>query len=74
MINIQKIIPLLKEGYIAQDKSGAIYWYENLPIREEGASYWTAKGACESFKDFSCLKDIEPWADDWKNSVIEIKE
>ena len=65
MIKITQITPLLKSGWIAQDKNGDIYWYENMPFLAKDGNYWGCIGANESFKDFGCLQDIEPWAEDW---------
>lgn len=71
MINIKNVIKLLKHGYVARDRNGDIYWYENEP-EIMGDVWQEARGACESFKDFGCLKEIEPWCDDWRDSLIEI--
>lgn len=72
MIKITQITQLLKSGWIAQDRNGDIYWYEQEP-HVSGVVWQTDKAcACESFKDFGCLKDIEPWCDDWRESLIEI--
>lgn len=72
-IKITDITPLLKEGYVAMDKCGEWYWYNKEPYIE--GSVWQRtdiESACESFKDFGCLQDIEP-AEDWKQSLIIIK-
>lgn len=74
MIKVTQIKPLLKPGWIAQDKNGDIYWYENKPHPCEATWQVTGKGAIESFKDFGCLQDIEPWVEDWKQSLIEVGE
>lgn len=77
MIKISQITPLLKSGWIAQDKNGDIYWYSQKPY--VNGTVWETEWEterpchCESFKDFGCLKDIEHWADDWKDSLIEVK-
>lgn len=76
MIKIEQITPLLKPGYVARDKSGDIYWFDTEPFIAKNGNFWTTGGvgACESFKDFGCLKEIEIWAEDWKNSLIKIGE
>ena len=71
MININNITPLLKSGYVAMDKNGDWCWYEEEPHISDVGSYWTAKCACETFKDFGCLREVEP-AEDWKQSLIKI--
>ena len=71
MINIQDIIPFLKDGWIAQDRNGDIYWHEKEPYIE--GNMWFSKGRAESFKDFGCLKEVENWADDWTQSLIQVK-
>lgn len=72
MIKISQVIPILKPGYVARDRNGDIYWYEQEP-EIMGDVWQEVRGACESFKDFGCLQEIEPWAEDWKQSLIEIK-
>ena len=70
MIKITEVTPLLKPGYVAQDRNGDIYWHKEEPYIE--GTMWLSHGAVESFKDFGCLKDIEAWADDWKLSLIKV--
>lgn len=72
MIKIQDIIPFMKDGWVAQDRNGDIYWHEEEPYIS--GTMWLSHGAVESFKDFGCLKDIEPWAEDWKLSLIKVGE
>ena len=69
MIKITDITPLLKPGFVTQDKNGDIYWHEEEPYIS--GCVWLSHGACESFKDFGCLQDIEP-AEDWKQSLIKV--
>lgn len=71
MIKIQEIIPFMKEGYVAMDKCGDWYWYAKEPYIEGSAWASDRRTACESFKDFGCLQDIEP-AEDWKQSLIKV--
>ena len=73
MIKITHIKPLLKPGWIAQDRNGDIYWYSDKPYISND-TWYQYSGACESFKGFGCLQEIEPWADDWKESLIEVGE
>ena len=69
MINIQDVIPFMKKGWVAMDRNGDWYWYEKEPYINQ--YHWESKGACESFKDFGCLKDVAP-ANDWTNSLIKV--
>ena len=73
MINIKDVVKLLKPGYVAQDRNGDIYWYEKKP-HIIGNTWYQFPGACESFKDFGCLQEIEPWCEDWRESLIEVGE
>ena len=73
MIKITQVTPLLKPGYVAQDKSGEIYWYKERPYPKGTTWEPLHPCPCESFKDFDCLQEVEKWADDWKDSLIEIK-
>lgn len=71
MIKVTQITKLLKPGFVAQDRNGDIYWYEEKP--EINGNVWQYTfGACESFKDFGCLQEIEPWCDDWKSSLLKV--
>lgn len=68
MINIQDIIPFMRDGYVAMDKNGDWNWWECEPNIKYGL-YWIngeGRGACisESF-------DIAP-ADDWTKSLIKV--
>lgn len=70
MIKITQITKLLKPGFVAQDRNGDICWYSEKPYIE--GTIWMSRGAVESFKDFQCLQDIEPWTDDWKSSLLKV--
>lgn len=74
MIKIKDVVKLLKAGYVARDRNGDIYWYSRQP--KVSGTIWEAdrRCACESFKDFGCLQDIEPWCEDWRESLIEVGE
>lgn len=71
MINIQDIIPFMKKGWVAMDKDGEWYWFEEKPIKSEcDGNIWVRKNPC-NFECVSRLFDIAP-ADDWTKSLIKV--
>lgn len=67
MINIQDIIPFMKEGWVAMDKNGEWYWYgEEI---ERDAQIWFGGPDYVKIDD---VFDIAP-ADDWTKSLIQVK-
>ena len=72
MINIQDIIPFMKEGWVAMDKNGEWWWY---PVEPYMTSYdWLFRND-DSYKDavpISTLFDIAP-VDDWEKSLMRVE-
>ena len=74
MINIQDIIPFMKDGYVAMDEDKEWHWWQNEPehrLKNDAFSYWW-----ELDGYMVCLSncfDIAP-ADDWKKSLIKVGE
>ena len=70
MIKIEQLIPLLNDGWVAMDESGAWGWFEEEPYAAAWSPVWYADD-CENeiFQGF----DIEP-VEDWTDSLIEIKD
>ena len=67
MINIQDIIPFMKKGWVACDKSGEWWWHAIEP--EKFVKLWDSEYSV-------CLNDafdIAP-ADDWTKSLIKVGE
>ena len=70
MINIQDIIPFMKEGWVAMDKNGSWWWFPMKPSIYKRE--WLFSGETE--EDGVCLSsvfDIAP-ADDWTKSLIKV--
>lgn len=69
MIDIQNIIPFMKDGWVAMDESGVWNWWECKPKIEHNSDWWwTEKG------ELCCLSDafdIAP-VDDWTKSLIKV--
>ena len=69
MINIQDIIPFMKDGWVAMDENGVWNWWERKPEMKHDSYWWVQTGyQC-------CLSDgfdIAP-ADDWTKSLIQVK-
>lgn len=72
MINIQDIIPFMKDGWVAMDEDGEWHWWQNEPeqrIKNDVFSYWW-----ELDGYMVCLSnvyDIAP-ADDWTKSLLKV--
>ena len=70
MINIQDIIPFMKEGWVAMDSNGSWYCYDKKPKPMNHAwacgDEWIKTGILSEFFD------IAP-ADDWTKSLIRVK-
>ncbi len=68
MINIQDIIPFMKDGWVAMDEDGGWNWWERKPELKYDYYWWAPTGyVC-------CLSDgfdIAP-ADDWTKSLIKV--
>lgn len=64
MINIQDIIPYMKDGWVAMDSDNEWYWFEDRPTKNMMA--WDSQ-----FCDNLSMFDIAP-ADDWTNSLIKV--
>ena len=71
MINIQDIIPFMKEGWVAMDKSGEWWWYPLEPYIKSGE--WWFRGGGEYLEAIliSSVFDIVP-ADDWTKSLLKV--
>ena len=70
MINIQDIIPFMKDGWVAMDKNGSWVWFEQKPIcRPVLYDIWRIDDGL--ICPLHCF-DIAP-ADDWTKSLIRIK-
>lgn len=72
MINIQDIIPFMKKGWVAMDKSRCWWWFSNKPVLVEDdnivKNMWIDYMALQYRLD--CF-DIAP-ADDWTKSLIKV--
>ena len=67
MINIQDIIPFMKDGWVAMDKEKRWFWSFTMPeIRIDGRSWC----CCREVINLDCFT-IAP-ADDWTKSLIQV--
>lgn len=67
-IYIEDLIPLLKRGWVAMNKDGCWWWYEDKPYIDDKDDFWTnTNHICGLF----CL-NIES-VNDWTQSLREIK-
>lgn len=63
-IDIEVLLPLLKKGWVAMDKGGCWYWYEDKP--EKRLTEWVAKKPCAYMFAFN----LKP-AENWETSLME---
>lgn len=68
MINIQDIIPFMKDGWVAMDKDGRWHWYSDKP--KTFYDSWLGPQRMTDYIWLSCF-DIAP-ADDWTKSLIKV--
>lgn len=70
-IKIQDLLPLLRKGWVAMDKSGDWGWFKEKPHADVCHNDWSANIA----KPYVCLAidafDIAPYEGDWKDSLME---
>ena len=64
MINIQDIIPFMKDGWVAMDSDNEWYWHEQRPMKNQ-------VGLDSQFCDNLIMFDIAP-VDDWEKSLIKV--
>ena len=70
MINIQDIIPFMKDGWVAMDKCGEWDWFDKKPEMEKDLLQWVP----DYDSLYYCINnafDIAP-ADDWTKSLIKV--
>lgn len=69
-IKIDELIPLLKKGWVAMDKTGDWYFFDYKPKVGTYSDFWyTVKPYAYQFDMFN----IEPYQGDWKKSLRRIK-
>ena len=71
MINIQDLIPFMKEGWVAMDKDGSWWWFECQPKLHERNGFWNATSSDYILIDECFLKEIDS-VDDWTKSLIKV--
>ena len=66
-IDIKKLIPFMKDGWVAMEEDGEWYWYDEIPFIEDGI--WVFEGSsCASLGAFN----IAP-SEDWTKSLIKVE-
>lgn len=61
-INIKVLLPLLKKGWVAMDKNGSWFWYEEKPYIENRCCNWNS-GSLVCFIGGFSIKPAESWED-----------
>lgn len=70
MINIQEIIPYMKDGWVAMDEEGKWYWYEEKPVFDKELQQWIPVYGISEMLNVTF--DIAP-ADECTKSLIQVK-
>lgn len=73
MIDIQDIIPFMKDGWVAMDGDGDWWWFPLEPYLSMTYYEWSFMGG-DGYKEaihISAMFDIAP-ADDWTKSLIKV--
>lgn len=71
MINIQDIIPFMKDGWVAMDGNCKWGWYEKKPDIGKKLLQWLPSVDGENYQMLNITFDIAP-ADDWTQSLIKV--
>lgn len=71
MINIQDIIPFMKDGWVAMDENGNWWWFSSRPRLSKRYMVWVSTGRRYIKLNTFEMKDIAP-ADDWTKSLIKV--
>lgn len=71
MINIQDIIPFMKDGWVAMDSDGKWGWYGKKPAVDKELLQWYPDDGSGLYEMLDIPFDIAP-ADDWKKSLIKV--
>lgn len=73
-IDIQEIISYLEDGWVAMDKDGTWFWYEDEPIITKNAEVWDSNGGFwEEINLPSCfIITIKP-VKNWRKSLIKVE-
>lgn len=73
MINIQDIIPFMKDGWVAMDKDGRWCWYSDKPYisAQKEAIAWSMRRSSPYNVKSLMFMEVAP-ADDWTKSLIKV--
>lgn len=69
-IDIQELIPFMKDGWVAMDKDEKWCWFEHKPIKHFGEiNKWLRQNTKD---DWGYLVNIAP-VSDWTKSLIKVE-
>lgn len=72
-IDIKELIPFMKDGWVAMDKSGEWAWWEKKPAKDKYVDMWVKREASAGAWMFlNIMFNIKP-VSDWTKSLIKIK-
>lgn len=67
-ITIDKLLPLLRKGYVAMNKDGEWCYYGSQPRIRDDNDFWSPKNF---HWEWLGLFDIAPFDGDWKQSLMK---
>lgn len=67
-IDIQELIPYLKDGWVAMDKNGYWVWFSDKPFIEDRDNWLVSDGMFEPLTAFN-IKPVE----NWEKSLIKVE-
>lgn len=66
-IDIQELIPFMKDGWVAMEECERWYWYDEKPFIED--KRWVFEGSsCASLDAFNIIP-----VEDWTKSLIKVE-
>lgn len=68
-ITIYDLLPLLKRGWVAMDKSGKWWWFSARPFMYNKEWHYERGKLFFIYKPFN----IAPFKGDWKDSLIKVE-
>ena len=66
-IDIQELIPYLRDGWVAMDKTGRWYWYDRSIIPER--NHWVFRNGGDNICPLANIKQVS----DWTKSLIKVE-
>lgn len=69
-IKIQDLLPLLRPGFVAMERTGDWYWFHRKPKVSNQHKVWLTTTDIDDIKILDMF-NIEKFDGDWKDSLME---